>query len=187
MLIRKRWGFAADDLFVAGSKIQYLDWADGGPTAFGSLEVRVGVFAATLWAVIALIGDVGAFQAMAEEHWLPVVGFLIVLSAIFQVYFVVLVWASTRKKERECRLPWWRLIRCFRGRLRPVVSLMWLFNFVMGCMYIPPNSSETIHCRSASRIHLTRLRFMRALIGFVCAYATYLYLLLAVRTVAGNS
>jgi hypothetical protein len=161
-----------------------LDWADGGPTAFASLEVRVGVFTATLWAIIALIGDFGALQAEAAEHWVPVVGFLIVLSAIFQVYFVVLVWASTRKKGRgfgvavvatHPRLPW---------ALRPVISLVWLFNFLMGCMYILV--IEQFIVDPESRIP-PRLWFMRALIGFVCAYATYLYLLLAIGTLAGNS
>jgi hypothetical protein len=174
---------SADDIDMnAPAKTVYGDWSSGAKTPLMSLEVRLGVFAATLWTIIGFFGDAGAgFAAIKSDspHARAIGQSVVVLSLALRVVFLVLVWGSVRIKNQpfgpavvavQPSIPW---------ILRPVVSLLWLFQFFLGVAFVLVIEGF-IH-DPESEIP-ARLWFIKLLISFVCVYATYLYLLLAVGT-----
>jgi hypothetical protein len=165
----------------APAKAVYVDWSPA-KTPLTTLEARLGVFAATLWTIIGFFADAGAGFAVTQKDP-PIARAIgrgaIALSLALRVIFLVLVWAGLRAKNQpfgpavvsaQPRLPY---------ILRPLVSLLWLFQFFLGIGFILVIEGF-IH-DPQSEIP-ARLWFMKALISIVCAYATYLYLLLAVGT-----
>jgi hypothetical protein len=163
----------------------WVDWGAGPATPLSRLEMRLGAFATSLWAIIACVADTGAFVAIGNKPAVVPAARLITLGLIaasiaLQVKFVALAWGSLRRQQGESFGP--ALVftqRSLPWIARPVLALLWLLQFVLGCVYVlvvegfinAPDSQVPPH-----------LWFMRALIVFVCAYATYVYLLLAVGT-----
>lgn len=164
-------------------KIVYVDWQGSSGTPLRSLEMRVGVFAATLWAIIACIACCGGYVALPTDpapHVISLVGRIYwVVCIAMQITYVGLVWASLKQRGQAFgpavvathpRIPW---------LLRPMVSLLWLLQFLQGCLFIL--IIEGLSHDPQGEIP-ARLWFMRVLIAFVCTDATYLYLLLALGT-----
>jgi hypothetical protein len=167
-------------------KTVYVDWSGGTQSSLASLEVRLGIFAATLWTIIGFFGDTGAAFAVVQKD-APVARTVgqgvIVLSLTMRVIFLVLVWASLRVKNQpfgpavvssQRRLPY---------ILRPLVSLLWLFQFFLGVAFVLVIEGFIHDPKSEIP---ARLWFMKALISLACVYATYLYLMLAIGTLVRN-
>jgi hypothetical protein len=167
----------------SSEKVVYVDWQEGSLTPPRSLETRIGVFASTLGAIIACIAYYGGYVAVRTDPISPIVDLIariiFIASIAGQITYVGLVWASLKQRglafgpavvAMHPRIPWF---------LRPVVSLLWLLQFLQGCAFILVIEGF-IH-DPQSEIP-ARLWFIRALVAFACTYATYLYLLLAIGT-----
>lgn len=162
----------------------WVDWGRGPATPLSQWENRLGVFATTLWSIIGCIGDVFSLVALSHERRSPlpalmIVEGLIACSILLQLYCVALVWTSIRREEQGFGRRLIATLPSLPWICRPVLSLLWLLQFALGCFYIL--AADGVVDVPDSRIS-PQLWFVKALIIFVCAYATYLYLLLAVAT-----
>lgn len=160
-----------------------VDWSPRN-TALIDLETRLGVFATTVSVLVICLCDVSGYLLERPTLARPVLaGSLCAICVLMQVALLIMVWRSLASRGEAfgpavaaCQ-PRCPLI------LRPVMALAWSSQFLIGCLYT--FLAEGAIGDAGTGI-APQFWFMRFFVGLLCAYTTYLYLLLAIGAFTDN-